>query len=161
VGSNGGSLANKGSFGENAKLVKNYLALVQNYFQRLEQAISAKGESKGSLAAHLGVALSTVSRWRDAVPRAETVHKTADFLGVSAKWLLHGVGARHDEVTEGSHEQSAAKVNDCHGAYPALNENHDISVRLAALENQLAILTAAVASLLPGNKHLDSGSQSR
>ena len=64
--------------------------LEQNYFQRLETALIAKRRSKGDLAAHLGVALSTVSRWRVAMPKAETVMETAAFLGVDAKWLMTG-----------------------------------------------------------------------
>lgn len=60
-----------------------------------------------------------------------------------------------DEMTEGSDEESSGKVNDCHGTYPLKTENDDTAARIAALEDQVAILTAAVASMLPSHKHLD------
>jgi len=116
----------RGSFGKNAKHVKKNLAFVQNYFNRLELAIAAKGASKGSLAAHLGVALSTLSRWRNAVPRAETVHATADFLGVSAKWLLCGEDA----------PTFVSVVNEMESGYPA--PALSIEERIMRMENLLA-----------------------
>jgi transcriptional regulator with XRE-family HTH domain len=75
-----------------------------NYFHRLEEALHRQRKSKGALAAYLGVALSTVSRWRVAVPKAETVQKTADWLGVDAKWLLTG--------EESENAESAGNVKD-------------------------------------------------
>ena len=62
------------------------------YFNRLEQALALRHKTKGALALHLGIALSTVSRWREAVPKAETVQATADWLSVDAKWLMTGKG---------------------------------------------------------------------
>lgn len=75
----------------NTKQFKNYLAFMQNFSNRLAQSIAASGKPKGALAAHTGVALSTVSRWLGGtVPKAETLEEIAEFLGVDAKWLLTG-----------------------------------------------------------------------
>jgi transcriptional regulator with XRE-family HTH domain len=85
-----------------------------NYFQRLEKALQERGLSKGALATHLQVALSTISRWKRAMPRAETVQKTADFLGVSAQWLMTGDAekspkqARFEAVIGGTYDRSAS-----------------------------------------------------
>lgn len=79
---------------------------MQKYFQRLEQTLKEKNISKGALAQHLHVALSTVSRWRNGAPRMETVQKTADFLGVSAQWLMTG----ETELERQRQTQSAAAV---------------------------------------------------
>lgn len=64
---------------------------MQNFSNRLAQSIAASGKPKGALAAHTGVALSTVSRWLSGtVPKAETLEEIAEFLSVDAKWLLTG-----------------------------------------------------------------------
>ena len=81
----------------------------QNYFSRLEQALSLRDKAKGALAQHLGIALSTVSRWREAIPKAETVQATADWLSVDAKWLMTGKG----EVPRGlENAESYGKPNE-------------------------------------------------
>lgn len=64
---------------------------MQNFSDRLAEAIFLSGKSKGALATSTGVALSTVSRWLGGTtPKAETLEKIAKFLGVDAKWLLTG-----------------------------------------------------------------------
>jgi transcriptional regulator with XRE-family HTH domain len=64
---------------------------MQNFPTRLAEAIAKSGKSKGALAATLGVALSTVSRWLGGtVPKAETLARIAAVLSVDAKWLLTG-----------------------------------------------------------------------
>lgn len=63
------------------------------FSERLAVAIAKSGKSKGSLAKHCEVALSTVSRWmKGSIPKADTVVEIAKFLGVNAKWLLSGSG---------------------------------------------------------------------
>lgn len=137
--------------------------LVQNYFDRLEQALAMRHRTKGDLATHLGVALSTVSRWRSAVPRAETVHQMADWLGVDAKWLMTGEAKKKPERDEyfdpskfgflaDKMVQSEEPVTFPNNL-PAPSENklEKMEERLLAMENQLRILTAAISSLLPSN----------
>lgn len=86
-----------------------------NYFQRLEKTLQERDISKGALAKHLQVALSTISRWKRAMPRAETVQKTADFLGVSAQWLMTGETENAlqspflDDLVKAGISESAAK----------------------------------------------------
>ena len=64
---------------------------MQNFSSRLAEAIAKSGKSKGGLAASVGVALSTVSRWLGGtVPKAETIARIAAVLSVDAKWLLTG-----------------------------------------------------------------------
>ncbi|MEP2776784.1 MAG: helix-turn-helix transcriptional regulator [Luteolibacter sp.] len=59
------------------------------FTERLAVAIAKSGKSKGSLAKHCGVALSTVSRWlKGSIPKADTILEIATFLGVDAKWLF-------------------------------------------------------------------------
>lgn len=66
--------------------------MVQNFSRRLETAIASSGKSKGALAKHCGVALSTVSRWLDgSVPKNEGLLKICEFLEVDPVWLLTGV----------------------------------------------------------------------
>jgi transcriptional regulator with XRE-family HTH domain len=88
---------NEGRFSASAKPRKIILMQTPKYFQRLEMALARQRRTKGALAAHLGVALSTVSRWRHSMPLAETVQATADWLGVDAKWLMTG-----EEIAESS-----------------------------------------------------------
>jgi len=90
---------NEMRFSSNAKKRKKNLVSTQNYFQRLEQALADQRRSKGALAAHLGVALSTVSRWREAIPKADTVQQTADWLGVDAKWLMTGIKSENADYS--------------------------------------------------------------
>lgn len=120
-----------GTFGQNAKSCKKNLAFVQNYFQRLEQSLAMRHRSKGALAAHLGVALSTVSRWKDAVPRAETVHATAEWLGVNAKWLLTGEAQKKPESGVESPGLDAAEmsVSKRKPKYPAAGSEKEIWVQ--------------------------------
>lgn len=74
---------------------------MQNFSDRLAQAILHSGKAKGTLAADCGVALSTVSRWLGgAIPKAETVALIAKSLGVDAKWLLAG-NAHDDQAPQG------------------------------------------------------------
>lgn len=65
---------------------------MQNFAARLKTAIEDSGKPKGDLAAHCGVALSTVSRWlAGSVPGNETLEKIASFTGTDPIWLLTGV----------------------------------------------------------------------
>lgn len=78
---------------------------MQNFSTRLAEAIAKSGKSKGALAANAGVALSTVSRWLGGtIPKADTLGVAAQFLGVSAKWLLTGEG---QEMSVTSKEEEA------------------------------------------------------
>ena len=107
--------------------------------------------SKGALAAHLGVAASTVSRWKDAAPRAETVLKTARWLGVDANWLLTGQAQKKPESEEFPDDpfaEHAAKLNDFSIPFEKKSELHDVMCRMEAMETQMRLLTHAVTSLL-------------
>lgn len=60
-----------------------------NFSARLSIAIARSGNPKGDLAAHCGVALSTVSRWLSGTqPKPATLVKIAEFLSVDPLWLL-------------------------------------------------------------------------
>ncbi|MEN7432386.1 XRE family transcriptional regulator [Chromobacterium sp. TRC.1.1.SA] len=56
---------------------------------RLEQALSARGLTKGQLASLVGVAASTVTKWckGDQFPEAEAFDRLALVLNVQAEWL--------------------------------------------------------------------------
>ena len=73
---------------------------MQNFSDRLKQAIAASGKQKGALAKHCGVEASTVTRWQTGtVPMADSILRIAEFLGVDAKWLMTGEIA---EITKSS-----------------------------------------------------------
>lgn len=57
--------------------------------ERLEQALSARGLTKGQLASLVGVAASTVSKWckGDQSPESETFDRLASVLNVQPEWL--------------------------------------------------------------------------
>lgn len=56
---------------------------------RLEQALAARGLTKGQLASLVGVAASTVTKWSkgDQYPEAETFDRLASILNVQGEWL--------------------------------------------------------------------------
>ncbi len=56
---------------------------------RLEQALSARGLTKGQLASLVGVAASTVTKWckGDQSPESETFERLASVLNVQPEWL--------------------------------------------------------------------------
>ena len=56
---------------------------------RLEQALAARGFTKGQLATLVGVAASTVTKWckGDQAPEAEKFERLASVLNVQAEWL--------------------------------------------------------------------------
>ena len=64
---------------------------------RLEQALAARGLTKGQFASLVGVAASTVTKWSkgDQYPEAETFERLASILNVQGEWLtrpmLHSV----------------------------------------------------------------------
>lgn len=70
--------------------------MTEDFSVRLSVAIARSGKFKGDLAAHCGVALSTVSRWlKGARPKPNAVAQIAEFLGVDPLWLL---GEENDNV---------------------------------------------------------------
>jgi transcriptional regulator with XRE-family HTH domain len=123
--------------------IKNYLASVQNFSNRLAQAITASGKPKGALAAHAGVALSTVSRWMaGTVPKAETLDLIASFLGVDAKWLLTGHEAA-DPVTPTPPPHPSASSSAASAPLRLSSSSHDeellaVLLRIAAALERLA-----------------------
>lgn len=60
---------------------------------RLEQALSARGLTKGQLASLVGVAASTVSKWckGDQSPESETFDRLASVLNVQPEWLARPI----------------------------------------------------------------------
>jgi len=56
---------------------------------RLEQALAARGLTKGQLATLVGVAASTVTKWckGDQAPEVETFERLASVLNVQSEWL--------------------------------------------------------------------------
>ena len=60
---------------------------------RLEQALVARGLTKGQLASLVGVASSTVTKWckGDQFPEAETFDRLASTLNVEAEWLTRPI----------------------------------------------------------------------
>lgn len=59
---------------------------------RISIAREHAGMTAGELAAHLGVASSTIAAWESGrrVPRANRLHMLAGILNVSLTWLLEG-----------------------------------------------------------------------
>lgn len=85
---------NAGIFSVCDKPSKDILPFVRNFPERLQDAIKRAGLSKGSLARHLGVPKSSVSRWlAGSEPRGEKLSEIAKFLSVDVKWLLEGEAA--------------------------------------------------------------------
>lgn len=61
--------------------------------RRLEQALAARGLTKGQLASLVGVAASTVSKWckGDQAPEVEAFDRLASVLNVQPEWLTRAV----------------------------------------------------------------------
>lgn len=132
---------------------------MQNYFQRLELALVSRGKSKGDLAGHLHVALSTVSRWKRAAPRASTIQDTADYLGVDAKWLFTGQGSPPSVPGRVHSVKTVTEVKHLTHAEHEKKDN-DLSGRVAQLEIQVRIISAALSSILPSDlNNLDDQGQ--
>ena len=94
--------------------------------------------SKGALAAHLGVATSTVSRWRDAMPRADTIQKTAEWLGVDANWLMTGEGVMAHADATPSAVSPAESVNHPKESGPSPDQFPDAGKMIDLLRDQIA-----------------------
>lgn len=121
---------------------------MQNYFQRLEHALTQRNLTKGALAAHLHVALSTISRWQRALPRVETIQRTADFLGVSAQWLMTGEDdnlAKRQIDPDGQTAKSEGKAKDSGGDS---KNSRTVEERLEALEADNQRLREEMAGML-------------
>ena len=60
---------------------------------RLEQALAARGLTKGQLASLVGVAASTVTKWckGDQSPEVETFDRLASVLNVQSEWLTRNI----------------------------------------------------------------------
>lgn len=133
---------------------------MQNYFQRLEQALKIRDLKKRALAAHLGVALSTISRWREAAPRAETVQKTADWLGVDAKWLMTGEAFKkpgdRDPVVVTSVSSVKEFSDECEKNVCREDEPTLPGDRMADMELRLSRLEKAVGALIDLNRAGDA-----
>jgi len=128
-------------------LIKNYLASMQNFSNRLAQSITASGKPKGALAAHTGVALSTVSRWiGGTIPKAETLDEIAAFLGVDAKWLLTGQPATAQSPAPPSSASSSAL-----SAPPRFASSQTADPELLALLTRIAGALEEIAGKLPRN----------
>lgn len=70
---------------------------VAGWGDRLALAISAKNTNKISLAKHLKIRHSAISKWAsDTPPSARPLLRAAQFLGVSPYWLLFGEGPEED-----------------------------------------------------------------
>lgn len=71
-------------------------AAVAAFFNRLREAIDARGITQAELARRLGVSAATISEWltRGRVPSVEAVLFLPSALGVSGHWLLSGEGPR-------------------------------------------------------------------
>ena|ERR1035437_3206207 len=111
---------------------------MQNFSTRLADAIARSGKSKGSLAAHCGVALSTVSRWIGGMPpKAEMMERIACFLGVDAKWLLTGLKESKAETCLRLMEESpSCRIPE---------ESHEASIR--RMEEALTRMAGAIEDL--------------
>jgi Zn-dependent peptidase ImmA (M78 family)/transcriptional regulator with XRE-family HTH domain len=61
--------------------------------ERLEQALAARGLTKGQLASLVGVAASTITKWckGDQAPEAATFERLASVLNVQPEWLTRPV----------------------------------------------------------------------
>jgi transcriptional regulator with XRE-family HTH domain len=71
----------------------------KNFIERLDATLDEKGWKMGELHRLLGIAYSTMSRWRaGSEPHFATLNEVADVLGVSRQWLRDGVGPK--ELTE-------------------------------------------------------------
>ncbi len=68
--------------------------------KRIGQAIAARGASQSALAKHLGITQSAVNQWiaRDKAPKLDRLEALAQYLSISAVWLLTGRGAMADDL---------------------------------------------------------------
>lgn len=70
---------------------------VAGWGDRLNKALTAKNTNKISLAKHLKIRHSAISKWAsDTPPSARPLLRTAQFLEVSPYWLLFGEGPDED-----------------------------------------------------------------
>lgn len=101
---------------------------MKNFASRLKMAIERSGKAKSALAEHCGVASPAVSRWiNGSEPRAETMAKIADFLGVNVKWLMFGEDQPGAKVKiEGSkfNESDKSRMNPSSRTIPVLGWAH-------------------------------------
>jgi transcriptional regulator with XRE-family HTH domain len=76
---------------------------------RVEKLLDAKRITYLEVAQALGVGKTAITTWKqnDRIPRADDLFNLADFLGVSAKWLL--TGEQDEEV---DHEVQRLLKND-------------------------------------------------
>lgn len=71
---------------------------LSGFIQRLELVLSTQGLKMASLHRSLGLAYSTMGRWRSgAAPHKATVSLVAATLGVNDEWLQHGTGPMESE----------------------------------------------------------------
>lgn len=73
---------------------------------RIDELLVKQGKTRQDLANAVGITTSAISTWkkRNSVPLADTAIKIADYLNVSAKYLLTG-------VNETLHEDP--EINEC------------------------------------------------
>lgn len=84
--------------------------LLKSFAVRLRAAMSRKkGATLQCIAAHLGVAVSTVGAWSQAKnwPKVELHERLAEFLGVSVDFLIYGKSV-NSASTGTAHEATAA-----------------------------------------------------
>jgi transcriptional regulator with XRE-family HTH domain len=85
----------------NAKVQQQIKHKPKNFIERLDAALNEKGWRMAELHRLLGIAHSTMSRWRaGSEPHFATLNEIADVLGVSRKWLREGIGNPHDLTEE-------------------------------------------------------------
>lgn len=76
--------------------------------RRIGQAIAARGASQSALAKHLAITQSAVNQWiaRDKAPRLDRLEALAQYLRISAAWLLTGRGAMADDLPDAGNPSS-------------------------------------------------------
>lgn len=76
------------------------------FIDRLEKTLNSKSVTKTELAEKIGLRRPTISEWKKngAIPDADVCFRIAEYLGVSAEWLVLGK------------EKSASSAADIYGA---------------------------------------------
>lgn len=116
---------------------------LENFYSRLQKALTARGSSLPILAADTGIALSTMYRWRDSAPQTRTAKQIAEHLRVSEEWLREGKGEMESKI--GVREMAAQYKFTPRGSFPHPSTAADFQAGCMAMLNSMTHATTAAA----------------
>lgn len=92
------------------------------FYERLEEYRKRLGVSQSTVEKECGLSNGAISKWKNSVPKADSLQKVADYLGVTLDYVMKGNDGTEIIVESHNKEHKTEQLDRIYAYYEKLNK---------------------------------------